>query len=332
MANISKNRVPKRPASVPPDARWVPADNEWEQGTIDSKGLSQGPFTYWRPDGTKCNECVLRDGTPHGPFKRFHENGEVSQEGTFAAGVPEGTRRWFACDEPTTERMHEGGVAAAVRRSELDYERGRVVAVRHFDAEGLRVTPQGQPYPERPASVDERAEYRPDDEQWTIGEANGETASREGRWRVWSADGRLLEDAEYFEGEKHGAVREFAGDPNPFLDEKIAWESGRCEHGQRVERWEFLDEAGQVRSFIDYGVLSNLKPGHFEAWSNEAGADWEAKGRALLERNEARAALVMLARACAVARSTRPLTSVLAARTRSLKTDAAEAFAEQCEG
>jgi len=37
--NPPKTRSPKRPASVPPDARWVPDDKEWEQGTIDGKAM-----------------------------------------------------------------------------------------------------------------------------------------------------------------------------------------------------------------------------------------------------------------------------------------------------
>lgn len=334
VANVPKTpKAPKRPPAVPPDARWVPADREWEQGTIDAKGHKQGPFTYWRPDGTKCNECVLVDGKPHGPFKRFHENGEVSQDGQFADGVVQGTRRWFACDAPTTERMHEGGVSTAVRRSEMDYVKGRVVGVRHFNADGKRVSPQGTPYPDLPDGVDAAAEYRPDEEQWTLGQANSETAERVGRWRTWSAAGVLLEDAEYADGELHGACREFAGDPNPLLDEKIVTEAGRRDHGLRVGRWEFFDAGDQVRSSVDYGVVTTpLAPPSLLAWSNEARTDWEALGRELLSRNEVRAALVTLGRACGVERSTRPLASVLAAHSRALKSEAAEAFAEQCDG
>jgi antitoxin component YwqK of YwqJK toxin-antitoxin module len=317
--------------SVPIDARWVAADEEWEQGDIDAAGLKQGPFTYWRADGTKCNECVLKDGTPHGPFRRFHQNGETSQEGTFVDGAPHGTRRWLACDEPTTERMHEGGVSLKVRRSEMDYERGRVVGIRHFDAQGRRVSPHGEPYPERPAAVAEAAEYRPDDEVWTLGEANSQTAARMGRWRTWAAEGRLLEDAVYEEGSLHGPVKTWVGEPNPFLNEAIAWESGRCEHGVRVGPWEFLDEAGAVHATVDYGIASQLEVPHLAAWSNEARTDWEEQGRALLARHEVRAALVTLARACAVAKSTRPLAAVLEGRVRALKPEAAEAFAEQCD-
>jgi hypothetical protein len=82
---------------------------------------------------------------------------------------------------------------------------------------------------------------------------------------------------------------------------------------------------------VDYGVACELGLPQLQAWSDEVRTDWEAQGRSLLDKHEVRAALVTLARACAVARSTKPLVGVLAAHARALKPDAAQAFAEQCE-
>ncbi len=317
---------------MPPDARWVGEDDEWEQGTIDARGLKQGPFTYWRADGTRCNECVLKDGRPHGAFRRFHENGEISQEGTYLEGALHGTRRWIACDEPTTERMHEGGVSELVRVSEMDYARGRVVAIRHFDADGNRVTPEGERYPERPEGVPDGAEYQPDDDVWKSGSADGESGAREGRWRVWSTSGQPISDLQYEHGVRQGPAREWVFDPNPFVDEEVVCEVGQYERDQRVGRWRFLDQQAIARFEVDYGIGQALDIPHLEAWSNVAGQDWQSLGTELLARGQVRAALVTLARACAVAKSTAPLASALEGHVRVLKDEAARAFADQAEG
>ena len=323
-------KAPKFPAGVPADARWVAKDREWEQGELDSQGCKQGSFTYWREDGTKCNECFLLDDKPHGPFRRFHENGELAQDGTFVDGVLHGTRRWFACSAPTSERMHEGGVSEAVRKSEMDYVRGRVVAVRHFDRAGRRVTPTGEVYPERPPAVEEGSEFRPDEGQWTKGHADGESAERVGVWKTWTAEGRVVEEATYLGGQKDGPARlSVVGASSPFADPRIRAESGRFEAGRRVGTWELLDEAGRTLAKVDYGPRDGLALGELEAWSNEARADWEERGLALVKAGAIPAALVTLARACALARSTRPYVSAAPGRTMVLSAGAAEGLAEE---
>lgn len=306
------------------------ADQEWEEGALDSQGLKQGPFTYWRPDGTKCNECFLVDGEPHGPFRRFHENGELAQDGTFVGGVLHGLRRWFASSAPTTERMHEGGVAETVRKSEMDYVRGQVVAVRHFDGVGRRVTPKGDVYPERPPNVEEGSEFRPDEALWTKGQADGETAERIGRWKTWTAEGHLLEEATYLAGLRDGPARiSFASASSPFADPRIRAEVGRFAAGARVGPWQLLDQSGAVVARLDYGPDGGLDLQELEAWSNEPRTDWEARGLRLLEAGAGAAALVTLARACAVARSTRPYVAAAAGRTAGLTEAAAVALAEE---
>jgi antitoxin component YwqK of YwqJK toxin-antitoxin module/tetratricopeptide (TPR) repeat protein len=310
----------------------VPEDNEWEQGALDANGVKQGPFTYWRADGSRCNVCTLEDGQPQGPFKRFHENGEVSQEGTWLDGVLHGTRRWRACDEATSEQMHEGGVDERVRVSEMDYAKGRVIAIRHFDADGNRVAPDGAPYPERPRGVVDGAEFVPDEGVWKLGSADGETGAREGRWRVWTATGAGIVDAQYVKGVLQGEVRQWVRDANPFLDEHVACEAGLCERGQRVGPWEFVDAHGAVLFEVDYGSVAPLGIPHLQAWSNETTVDWLALGQSLMQAGLVRSGLVTLARACAVAKSVEPLQPYLGAHTRPLKRDASLAFADQVDG
>lgn len=320
-----------RPADLPADVRWVATDQEWEQGELDAQGRKQGRFTSWRADGTRCNECFLVDGEPHGPFRRFHENGELAQDGTFVDGVLHGTRRWFASTGPTTERMHEGGVSEAVRRSEMDYVRGRVVAVRHFDGAGRRVTPKGDAYPDRPGTVEEGAEFRPDEQLWTLGMADGETGERVGAWRTWTSGGQLVEEATYVSGLREGPARQdvSAGDSPPFVDARVRSVSGRFEGGGRVGPWALLDEEGRTLAAVHYGSRAALELGRLEAWSNEARHDWEAKGALLLAAGEGAAGLVTLVRACAVARSTAPYSAVAPSLVMRLTAAAAERLAEE---
>lgn len=325
------SRTPKRPATVPAQARWVPDDEEWEQGTIAPDGQRTGAFTYWRADGTKCNECTFVGGKTHGPFKRFHENGEVSQDGEFVAGELHGTRRWFACDAPTTERMHERGVSEKVRRSEMDYVRGRVVAVRHFDAQGRRVSPSGEPYPERPAGVPEGAEFRPDESVWTTGEANGETAAREGEWRTWTADGRLVEVAQYVEGQRHGdATLQAIAGPSPFRDARITAESGRFENGAPVGTWRMLDAQGQTVATVHYGSYESFGP-RIAAFANVGRADWGEVAAEAMARDAIAERLCALAREAAVTRSPKHLLDTLAKVARPLTPAAAQELAAQTE-
>lgn len=326
------SRAPKRPEGVPARARWVAEDNEWELGTIDAQGKKQGPFTYWRPDGSKVNECVFKDGQPHGPFQRFHENGEVSQDGEFVSGQLHGTRRWFACDAPTTERMHEGGVSETVRKSEMDYVRGRVVGVRHFDADGRRVTPSGEPYPDKPASVDDGAEYRPDQGVWTKGEADEETAEREGRWRIWSREGELKEDSHWSHGARDGdAVFHVAGE-SPFLDPRIVAQRGTFTAGQPSGTWKLLDDKGAVLRTVDYGDPSSLDAApRLEAFADEGrSADaWKQLAQARFDAGAVAEGLCLMARAAAAAKSPAPLLEALAQRARPMRAEAAEALAEE---
>ncbi len=188
--------VPARPKNVPPKAVWNASDGEW---ALEARN---GLARYWRRDGSLCNECTFKDGKPTGPFKRFHNDGQVSQEGSFLDGALHGTRTWYVSDGPTDEQVLAPGMSHKVRRSEMDYERGRVLAVRHFDAEGNRVTPDGEPYPERPPLVPDEAEFQPG-VGWVLSTLDAE-GRRHGTWQRWTDEGALAETTEYVDGVRAG--------------------------------------------------------------------------------------------------------------------------------
>ncbi len=228
----------ERPAGVPAGAKWVEEDKEWMLGSVSTDGKKQGPYKFWRADGTLCNECNMVDDQPHGPFKRFHENGEVSQEGHFERGALHGTRTWFSTDGETTERMHEGRMSKNVWRSEMDYVRNTVVAVRHFDKEGNRLLPSGERFPERPAGVSAEAEYHEKHEQWAAGNAR-EDHSKVGRWRYWYKDGTPKEDLNYVDGKKNGPAKVFHENGQLF-------EEGTYKDDERQGLWKRFGEDGKL--------------------------------------------------------------------------------------
>lgn len=331
IAAVSK--APKRPAGIPPKAWWDESDNEWVFGPLVD-GKKHGDFTFWRPDGTKCNECHMVMDLPHGPFKRFHENGEISQDGTFEKGQIHGTRRWFSTDSETTENTRPAGVSQEVWRSEMDYVRGRVVGVRHFNRAGERVLPTtGEPYPLRPQGVDEGAEYVEPKDEWNLGDADGETQQKLGRWRRWTRDGRLKEEVHYVADELHGKATHFVLDPeeSPFRDAAIVLERGAYAEGQRAGAWEACDAQGTVLARWDYGDTSSLEVPQLAAYSNDSSRDYAALARRLEQEGKTVEALVTWARAGGITGDLSGLEALLGRGVRPVKEEAALALAEEVD-
>lgn len=324
--------APKRPKGVPAKAWWDEGDKEWVFGPkVDGK--LHGDVTFWRPDGTKCNECHLVNGVPHGPFKRFHETGEVSQAGTYDQGELHGTRTWFSIDGETTENTRPPGVDQKVMRSEMDYVHGKVVAIRHFDAQGRRVVPStGEPYPERPEGVEAGAEYVEPKDEWHHGAADGETQHKTGRWRRWTRDGRLLEDAHYEADERHGPAKLFVLEDSPFDDAHAHTECGHFVEGRRVGAWELHDSSGKVLARYDYGDTSGLEADRLPAYSNAGDVAALTEHAKACEAKQAWVeALVTWGRVGGITKDLSAFQALLAKVARKLKPEAAEALAGEIE-
>ncbi len=262
----------ERPAGVPAGATWVEEDKEWMLGSVSADGKKQGPYKYWRADGTLCNECMMVDDQPHGPFKRFHENGEVSQQGTFERGALHGTRTWFSTDSVTTERMHEGRMSKNVWRSEMDYVRNTVVAVRHFDRQGRRLLPSGEPFPDRPEGVAAEAEYHEKQDQWAAGSAR-EDHSKVGRWRYWYKDGTPKEDLNYVDGKKSGAAKTFHENGQVF-------EEGTYKDDERHGLWKRYGEDGKL--LVEATFAEGTLHGRYTDWDPDLAPTYAAEGMVAL--------------------------------------------------
>jgi len=302
-----------RPESVPADAWWDASDNEWVLGPKDDEAQLHGEVSYWRPDGTLCCRCEFEHGQPHGSSTRFHESGEVSQTCTFERGTLHGTRSWFSIDGPTTENTRPPGVPETVMRSEMDYDMGDVTAVRHFDGEGRRLSADGTPMPDRPASLPEAAWWDERDERWKDGRANGD-AQKIGPWQVWDRDGLLLQRVHYQDDALFGAAWERC-EPDTLRFSTAVASRGRYHDDVRVGAWEYLDAGEQVVGSFDFGdpvggeeelVFLDDDSRPIEAWLDLAGKYGAQRTLGLW--------LATLGRAAGASGDLTPLRGALAAR------------------
>lgn len=296
-------------------------------------GEKHGDFTYWRADGTKCNESHMVHGTPVGPFKRFHETGEISQDGEFDEnGQIHGTRRWFSIGGETTENTRPNGVHERVMRSEMDYVHGKVVGIRHFNADDVRVLPRdGEPYPELPEGVDAGAEYVEPVDEWHLGSADGESQEKQGVWKKWTRDGRLKEQVTYEDDALVGPATHYILEDSPFADARIVSERGEYVQNDRVGTWELCDADGKVLTRCDYGDTSALEDGALAAYSNDSSVDYAAMAQKLEASGKYVEALVTWARAAGITRDTSGFVALLTRVARPLSEEAAEALADESD-
>lgn len=192
-----------KPDGVPPDAEWSADDNEWVLGPRNAGGEYEGEVHYWRPDGTLVSIAQLVDGKPHGVGRRFHENGEVSQEASYVHGELHGLRRWISCDEPTTELMRAPQMGAEIWRVEVEYDMGRPREFRWYLRDGTMVERDGAPLITVPAAVPTGAVHNPKTGWWMAGVWDSE-GRRDGAMRVFRADGSPLSVETYRRDIPHG--------------------------------------------------------------------------------------------------------------------------------
>lgn len=317
-----------RPAGVPDAAWWDEDDGEWVEGPLDAEGEKHGRFRFWRADGTLCAETAFERGVPCGAFRRFHESGEVSQEGSFDdAGELHGTRRWIATDRETSEQTRPAGAGANVWRSETDYRHGKPIATRHFDRHFRRVMLDGAPYPAPPDGVEPGAEWN--GASWVLAELD-DAGHGDGLRRVWDETGRLVCAAEL-----HGDVldgrwwrRVPAG---TYARRNIRSEKGGFHEGQAIGPWFFFDDEGGVARVLDVGIPRSraaiAASPVFQNVEREPG-EWGALARELMAGRQVGEALCAHARVAAAAHDGTPLREALVARTACMVGEAARHAAE----
>ena len=182
--------------------------------------------------------CALPDGTPHGPYRAFHPNGRLKQQGTYEKGKKTG--KWIA--------WHENGKTSRVGAFEDDletgewtffYESGEKMAEGEFEkgkkhGEWRLYYDTGKPKAEEEWAEGrlegDRVEYFPNGEKkaeehyvgglkhGTLvyycknGQKRDEIQFRNGKengiWRSWFCDGRGAGATRWKDGIKLGPVEE----------------------------------------------------------------------------------------------------------------------------
>ena len=313
----------ERPKGVPDEAFWSAGENEWCLAERDGEGEYHGVVKWWRPDGTLCCVTDYVHGTPHGSFKRVHENGEVSREGAFEEGQLHGTNVFHRSSGATTESFPHG-LSEAVTRAEMDYEHGRIVAARCYDAEGRQCMEDGRPFPTtRPRGVPDDAHFRKRESgeyRWVHGaviDPGDGSVKRTGTWRFWTPEGVLVSEESYDDGQLHGLARTFDEDgklveerthehgekKGPFtrkLDDdaregtRLVWERGTEVDDDVIGVVEYLDSDMRVIASVDTGHADDL-----EATQSvlTASTDLAALGERLIAERRMGAGVLALARA-----------------------------------
>jgi hypothetical protein len=168
--------VTERPRNVPETATWSDAQQAWIEGSTTG-----GRVCYFRADGTPWCEYTYEAGVLHGPYRRYHETGEVACSGTMERGQFAGVHTHVRASGPSSEPF-PSPFGELVQRIEIEFEGGRQIAQRFFDASGAQLDnatliaglQQAHPHvaqvladstpaefaPPRPAGIPTNAEYK----------------------------------------------------------------------------------------------------------------------------------------------------------------------------
>lgn len=189
---------PTRPDNISPDAVWVEDRTEFRVCAL-LDGQPDGEVRWYRPDGSLACVSHYVAGTSHGPYERFHENGEWSQRGQNRRGERHGLCSWRRSTGKTTEGTLPPQVPDHVREARVLYEDGLPGPAQFYDADGVPMGADGTPTPERPAGVDARAEFSTEG-RWFFGMGAQDPATRQGTWRWWSREGTPIQTQEFRNG------------------------------------------------------------------------------------------------------------------------------------
>jgi hypothetical protein len=327
--------VPGRPAGVPEAATWLPGVERWELS-------GESEVRQWRPDGTLHSRTQRRGGRLHGTFAIYHPNGQVAREGVYQEGEVDGLVSAFGSEDDSPEVLRSCCVPSNAWQMRSRYLKGQLQNESFFDREGFPLLSDGTRRPERPAGVPAEAEFDEFNGRWGAGPTE-ENGTWVGRWRFWTVEGRLDEEAEFQSSRKtwsrqhdeQGGIRHeisYEGDgvhhgpyrrrleaaTSPYADERIVEERGAFVHGHPVGPWSFLDASGAIVRALDLGAatLDDEVAGR-AVFADEArsAAEWWQQAQALRTEGHLREALCAAARSAARSGSVEALRGLLAETT-----------------
>jgi hypothetical protein len=236
------NTPPRRPTSVPVDARWdhAAAGFEWSHGHVDGDGRRHGRYRSWTRAGALHGECDYDHGVVHGKNITYHPDGAVASEADWVRGVIMDSV-FHRCAGPTPEPFAQAvpsvwSVRYCTRDGKTNY------TIRYFAQGGNECGPDGKPLPARAPSVSPDARWFADADhgngRWVEGAIERGTNAQVGRWRWWSAAGVLRHEEQRDGNGEATLALHYTGDG--VLEQRIA-----------------RDDAGEQRDYyFDDGALS----------------------------------------------------------------------------
>lgn len=293
--------APERPASVPPDAAYDAIDERWVQGVRLADGTREGPWKEWRKDGSLYVETHYTGGLIDGTQREYYPDGSLSNEARWVRGVQKDSIRLRPRSGPV-DPFWASADARVVQVDSVPDEQGlgwRTGILR--DADGVEVTPRGEPVPPRPAGVPSTARLAVEDgpPAWVDVTSQYTTLRPVGLKRVWSLAGELLRECEYTPRGRLVWSRE-ALDPDPrvalvdaFFADPITF-SPSYQLGQQWTPARHAEVRARLRTATTRHVaaylevltkrvewhLKELAPDGVTACGFEVAADWLARGTA----------------------------------------------------
>gem|GEM_PF-3263974 len=64
-------------------------------GEVNKKGMAQGPFVFFHPNGSKASEGIYDNGNREGQWIFYHDNGDTSRVTIYADDLPQGPSREY---------------------------------------------------------------------------------------------------------------------------------------------------------------------------------------------------------------------------------------------
>lgn len=303
--------APERPRPVPERARWSADRESWELLERDA------------------------EGKPDGPYQAFHPNGDLLEEGTYVHGLLDGAVVRHVSRGPGGKPLRSCCVPPGAARLRADYDEGHYIREIFYDAEGRALGSDGKPWPERPASVSDSAEFEERSGRWRVRIKLEPPEAKRELLRFFDREGNLLQEIETRAGKQHvlrlfdqGGLREelhqdaegklhgpyycrYQEGQSPYQDPRIVEERGALEGGQMVGPFSFFDRAGKVVSRRERGRAFSDQDRDASPAFSRGDEDFLALSTTLLEEGRTREALVAAARGAARAGEATPLRATM---------------------
>ena len=203
-------------------------------GRLSAAGNRTGAWRSYYPSG-QLEKLTAHDdaGELDGPYKEYFDNGELSIEGTYRHGQPEGTARLYHyCGALRETRPYQGGSING--EAVFYYPNGKLQRRAAYKAD-KQEGPETAYYPD--GTVEYRYQYAADQPQ--------------GPGEVFYANKQLEKKCVFDHGELHGPYTYY------YTNGQVS-STGTYDHGQRTGPWHDFYASGQPSSDATYNAAGEL--------------------------------------------------------------------------